>query len=211
MLLSCLDRSTTFLVSVFAVSALPLIVTGCGESDDGHDHGSAASGGASGGTGATSSGGGMHMDGGNMSMGCVGQGDSYSAGMSKDGARGNFSLVLVESDPTVMGAGRYTWTVKLLDSSGDAVPDATLSVEPWMVAMNHGAEPNAIVSDEGGGIYTLDPVNLFMAGLWEVRVDIAAGGTSDEVVYAFCLSGSGMEMDSGTHMHDGGMSTDGGI
>ncbi|HTB73210.1 MAG TPA: FixH family protein [Polyangiaceae bacterium] len=58
----------------------------------------------------------------------------------------------------------------------------TLQIRPWMPAMNHGAIM-ATVTPEGSGKYLVTEVNLFMAGLWELRTTI--GPVSDHVAPQF--------------------------
>ncbi len=53
----------------------------------------------------------------------------------------------------------------------------------------HGTPIEAAATPtQNPGEFTVTPVNLFMAGLWEVTLDIDAGaGTTDQVVFAFCV------------------------
>jgi hypothetical protein len=149
----------------------------------------------------------MGMEGGAMS--CEG-GDTYMAGMEKEGINGRFTVVLVSSDPEPMERGDYEWTIRILDDEDAVVTDADVNSTPMMPAMGHGTPVNENVTNNGDGTYTLTPVNLFMGGLWVVTIDVEAGGETDNVEFAFCIAGA-MSMDGGHMGMDGGhMSADGG-
>jgi hypothetical protein len=68
-------------------------------------------------------------------------------------------------------------------ATGMAADGLTLQVRPWMPAFNHGSIL-ATVTPEGHGKYLLTEVNLFMAGLWELRTTIS-GPVSDHVAPQF--------------------------
>jgi hypothetical protein len=68
-------------------------------------------------------------------------------------------------------------------TTGAPVDGLTLQVRPWMPVMNHGAI-EATVTPEGQGKYLLTEVDLYMAGLWELRTTIS-GPVSDHVAPQF--------------------------
>ncbi|HUJ56895.1 MAG TPA: FixH family protein [Kofleriaceae bacterium] len=57
-------------------------------------------------------------------------------------------------------------------SDGSPAMGLTLAVVPWMPAMGHGASIKPTVTELGDGAYQIDDVDLFMAGLWELRTTI---------------------------------------
>jgi hypothetical protein len=62
----------------------------------------------------------------------------------------------------------------------DGTPATGLEVDvvPWMPAMGHGASVKPIVkADAEPGVYTVENVNLFMPGLWEIRATIGGSAT----------------------------------
>jgi subtilisin family serine protease len=86
--------------------------------------------------------------------------------------------------------GDNTWTVAITDVDGQPLADASFTaITPFMPDHGHGTPVEAIATATANpGEFTLTPVNLFMAGLWEVTLDIdAGGGTTDAVVFAFCV------------------------
>lgn len=70
----------------------------------------------------------------------------------------------------------------------DGTPAAGLAVDvvPWMPAMGHGAsvKPSVTPGSEPG-IYTVDNVNLFMPGLWEIRTTIGGAAQPDHATAQF--------------------------
>ncbi len=115
---------------------------------------------------------------------------TYMAGMSQKGASGVFTFVLVEASGGAIGVGEDTWTVKLLDASGNPVEGATFpTIKAWMPEHNHGWT-GAMAADAGGGTYTISNLYLFMAGFWQITLDAQAGGMTDSTVFTFCLGDS---------------------
>lgn len=115
--------------------------------------------------------------------------DTYVANLSKAGTNG-FEMRLVESQPAPPAKGDNIWTVQLLDDTGAAVDGATLSAVPFMPDHGHGTPITAETTPMGAdGMYEIAPINLWMPGIWDVTVDIDASGTTDQVVYTFCIDG----------------------
>ncbi len=65
------------------------------------------------------------------------------------------------------------------------VEDATIMVTPWMPEHGHGVREESVVTERGAGLYSVDNVNLTMAGLWELTVVISAAGKKDQAVFSF--------------------------
>lgn len=116
--------------------------------------------------------------------------EEFVAGMSKSGEAG-YAFTLVDSNPAPPDKGNNTWTLELADPGGAPVDDVTIEVEPFMPDHGHGTTVPAAVTPMGDGVYELDPVNLFMPGLWEITLRAVDGDdtTLDTVVYKFCVSG----------------------
>jgi hypothetical protein len=47
----------------------------------------------------------------------------------------------------------------------------------------HGSPQPVVVTEMGDGEYKLDPVNLFMAGYWEVTIS----AEDDDIVFPLCV------------------------
>ena len=61
-------------------------------------------------------------------------------------------------------------------SDGAPVDGLTLDVEPWMSSMEHGTS-TPTVTPEGGGVYLVTEVYLYMPGLWTLRTTISGAMT----------------------------------
>ncbi|MFO7561541.1 MAG: FixH family protein [Enhygromyxa sp.] len=108
--------------------------------------------------------------------------DEYMVGLSKSGD--SVTVSFVTADPAPPALGDNTWTVTLSE------PDASITaVTPFMPDHDHGTPVEAIVTATANpGEFEISPVNLFMAGLWEVTLDISTeAGTPEQVVFAFCV------------------------
>jgi len=120
--------------------------------------------------------------------------EEFVAGMTKTGGLG-LEFVLVSSEPAPPARNDNTWVLELHDATGAPLDGATVDVRPFMPDHNHGTSIETQVTPVDGtpGRYTLDPVNMFMPGVWEVTIRATpAGGTQadrDEVVFTFCISG----------------------
>lgn len=117
--------------------------------------------------------------------------DVYAPDMIRMGDDGVLRIRLIESIPGPPEKGDNHFTVELLEADADvAIPDADMSVTPFMPDHNHGT-PIAPVVTTGAkaGQYEIDRLNLWMPGLWEVRIDIDAQGSTDQVVFSFCVEG----------------------
>jgi hypothetical protein len=116
---------------------------------------------------------------------------SYSAGMEVSSGDGGATFTLMNSDPAPPANQNNTWTVKIVDASGNPVTGATLSVVPTMPYMGHGTPIHPEVSEQGDGVYSIADINLFMAGIWEVAIN--ASTPSDSAGYTvswfFCVQG----------------------
>jgi hypothetical protein len=125
-----------------------------------------------------------------MEVGCAAEtrADDYALGLEKSGA--TVRVQFVDAVPAPPDRGDNTWVVRVLDlASGQPVDDALLDVEPYMPDHNHGSSIATGVTPTGEpGELQLDPVNLFMPALWEVRLNfVRADETPDQVVFRFCV------------------------
>lgn len=128
--------------------------------------------------------------------------DSYSAGMLKTGKNGNLTAELLSSDPGPPIRGSNAWRLMVKDSAGNPVDGATIAVTPYMPDHSHGTSVRAVVCpgvDDAcktaaplpSGTYSIAPLYLFMAGLWQTTLDIRSADdtVTDSVVFSFCVDG----------------------
>lgn len=118
---------------------------------------------------------------------------AYSANLTLTGKAGALKTVLASSEPSPPYKGDNTWMVKLQDAVTNAALDgATINAVPYMPDHNHFSPYKVVVTPMGGGsgLYQLKPVNLFMAGIWEVTLSVTtAEGKADQTMFSICIEG----------------------
>ncbi|RMH38624.1 MAG: hypothetical protein D6689_19025 [Deltaproteobacteria bacterium] len=113
--------------------------------------------------------------------------DAFAPGMVKMGDNGT-AVRLVEADPAPPARFDNAWVLAVEDASGAPRDDAQVAVTPWMPDHGHGTPIEAVVTPRGSdGLYDVAPINLWMPGLWEIRIDATVDGVDDRVVFAFCI------------------------
>lgn len=72
--------------------------------------------------------------------------------------------------------------LKVTDASSDAPVDGLYyDIVPDMPSMGHGTPTVPKTEAQGGGLYIVSDVNLFMAGRWQLRITIT-GSVSDVAI-----------------------------
>ena len=142
------------------------------------------------GDGEDASSGGMSDSSGGGGFSCADEtrDDDYALGLSRSGER--VTVTFVDAMPAPPARGDNTWVLAISDpATGMPLDDATLSVEPYRPDHMHGTSIACNVTDAGTpGQVELAPVNLFMPGLWEVRLHFTlADATQETVVFSFCV------------------------
>ena len=136
------------------------------------------------------------------SLGCDKQPgvDSYTAGMKKAGAAGLYGFQLVSSTPAPPALDNNQFVVQVTQADGSPV-NGQLSVALVMPQHGHPSpDPPVISFDSSSKAFTLDPMNLFMVGLWQLTFsftpdsgDAGAAGAEgvssagDSAVFEFCI------------------------
>jgi plastocyanin len=75
--------------------------------------------------------------------------------------------------------GENSAELTLTDKDGARVEGAAIDLIPWMPLHGHGISARPTAQDMGDGVYRLEGIALPMAGLWELRLTITLGETSD--------------------------------
>ncbi len=119
--------------------------------------------------------------------------DTYTAGLSKDGAGSALTFQLAESDPAPPAKGGNTFEVLVTDSEG-APMTGDLRVDLFMPDHGHGTSVVPVVSyDEASGRFTIAPLYLFMAGVWRITLELYADTDAkvplDHTAFYFCVEG----------------------
>lgn len=92
--------------------------------------------------------------------------------------------------PASLVKGGNTWRVHLTDADSQPLAGAKLKVTPYMPVHQHGTSVKVGVSDLGAGEYELDPLYLYMAGYWEIIVNVTAtDGSADTLTFPVCVPG----------------------
>ncbi len=116
--------------------------------------------------------------------------EEFLAGMEKTGAMGT-TFRLVSSTPAPPEINDNVWQVELEDATGAPLAAATVKVISFMPDHNHISPAIAVITEDPAGTYELDPVNMFMPGVWEITVQATPEGASqamrDEATFVFCV------------------------
>lgn len=101
-------------------------------------------------------------------------GTPYTTAVSGTGAL-NVAVLTCPQPPTV-GTNQVQLTITKM-SDGTPIDGLTVAVEPWMPSMDHGTSTPTI-TPQGGGVYLVTEVYLYMQGDWALRTTIS-GPISD--------------------------------
>jgi len=117
--------------------------------------------------------------------------DTYQPGMTRTGAAG-FTAALLASVPGPPPRGNSAWDLRLTDAAAVARDDLALRITPFMPDHGHGTAVVAHVTAAGAdGRYHVAPVNLWMPGLWSIRVAVADAAAPtvelDAITFWFCV------------------------
>jgi hypothetical protein len=131
-------------------------------------------------------------DAGSTVIGCAGdsRAETYQADMSQVGAAKALTFVLVSSSPAPPTIDDNIWTVKVLDSNGTPAANATFSsIKTWMPDHGHSSPETPTATPNLDGTYTVQPLYLFMNGLWQITFTAQVGAVSDTAMFSFCIGG----------------------
>jgi hypothetical protein len=112
---------------------------------------------------------------------------TYAPNMSVKSSAGAMTFALVQSSPSPPARGNDTWTIHVTDASGQPLPNLSLSVQTFMPDHGHGAPVVAAITANGGGDYTVTPLDFFMPGVWRIR--FTSAGSADTTDFWFCIPG----------------------
>ena len=118
--------------------------------------------------------------------------DAFTIGLDKHGTAGNMDFVLMSSDPAPPARGNNTWVLQINAMAngvvGSPMTGVTMAVTPFMPDHQHGTPiPVGVTAMATAGQYKLDPVNLWMPGLWQTTVQAQSGSTTDMAMFSFCI------------------------
>jgi nitrogen fixation protein FixH len=124
--------------------------------------------------------------------GCDMASATFEAGMAQKGASGALTFQLTSVNGGTVAQGLDTWTVKITDASCQPVDGASLTIKAWMPEHNHGWLA-ATSTPQGGGVYEVGNLDLFMDGFWQITFTATAttdgaAPVTDSTVFSFCLN-----------------------
>lgn len=123
---------------------------------------------------------------------CRSPGETYSVGMSKTSANGKVTVELADSLPAPPGYGENKWILHIKDESGNPLAGATVNVGLRMPEHSDHVLPGTVGTDAGGGTYQVSHLNLIMAGLYNITLDVASpAGDANSVTFQFCVRRKG--------------------
>jgi hypothetical protein len=119
----------------------------------------------------------------------------YMPGMLVTSTAGAYvgTLVSAQTDRTppvaVPEVGLGTWVVSVTDAAAGTPADVTMTAErPWMPLHGHGATTFPTVTPGDPGQFTVAAMSFFMAGYWEVKLDLQpTSGAADKLTFAICI------------------------
>jgi len=120
--------------------------------------------------------------------------DHYVANLKKPGQKGVYTFQLSQSDPAPPSKGSNKFVLSITDADGMAVGGA-LHVSLKMPDHGHGTSVMPVVTfDSATKSYTVDPLYLFMSGVWRIQFDAYAGDPdagppTDTAAFLFCIEG----------------------
>lgn len=119
--------------------------------------------------------------------------EDFTANLTHKGTNGMLSFVIAASNYSPPAVANNTWTVKVLDATGQPVKDAVLSFpadshpsDPFMPD-HHGDLPAKSVNN-GDGTYSIAPLYFFMGGVWSTYIQATTPSVpEDDTTFTFCV------------------------
>lgn len=108
-------------------------------------------------------------------------GDSYSASIHKKSEKGSYSVTIVIGGGGLT-VGNNSMDIIVHDMAGSSVSGADVTLTPWMPEHGHGVSVEPVITERGGGLYSIDNVLANMAGRWEFIIGITSDGVEDTVL-----------------------------
>ena len=108
----------------------------------------------------------------------------YEQSLFKMTEKGLFSAEIVIKGKELK-VGVNTLDIIVHDKNDKDVVGAEITVVPWMPQMGHGVFEKPVVSERGGGLYSVENIIFIMGGRWELRINVGKGAVEDTVTFNF--------------------------
>ncbi len=95
----------------------------------------------------------------------------YEESISQVTEKGLFSVEMVIKDKELT-TGVNSVDIIIHSKRDKDVIGANVKVTPWMPAMGHGVFEEPVITERGGGLYTVDNIILIMSGHWQLKINI---------------------------------------
>jgi hypothetical protein len=114
---------------------------------------------------------------------------TYVANLEKTGATSRARFTLTAANPAPPRRGMNAWTLKVVDTAGNPIAGASVAVSGIMPDHQHGwSTKPTITNGADGATFTVEKMNLFMGGVWNVTFDVSsAGSVVDTATFTFCI------------------------
>lgn len=114
---------------------------------------------------------------------------AYAPNLTVKSATGDLVYILLSSTPAPPAAETNVFSIKITDGSGVAQTNVTgTTIVPFMPDMGHGTSIVPSMTSNGDGTYAVQPLYLFMAGIWSITFTPAAN-INDTAAFFFCVEG----------------------
>jgi hypothetical protein len=108
----------------------------------------------------------------------------FEDSLTKFSDKNLYSLELVIPDKNLM-MGVNSIELIVHHATGGDVAQAEVSVTPWMPSMGHGVMEKPVITERGGGLYSVDNVIFSMVGHWQLQVKVTKDDKEDSAVFDF--------------------------
>jgi hypothetical protein len=108
----------------------------------------------------------------------------YESSLFEVTKNGMYSVEMVVGEHGLL-TGVNTMDLIIHDNKDHDVVGAEITVTSWMPEMGHGSYEPPVITEKGGGLYSVENVILIMSGLWELRININKDGVVDTAVFSF--------------------------
>ena len=93
-------------------------------------------------------------------------------------AAGAYGLDVRTSPTQPPRAGVLSLQLRIVDREGKPAEGLVVDVVPSMPAHGHGASVHPVITAQGGGVYLVEDVSLYMPGSWQLQTTLQ-GSTND--------------------------------
>ena len=119
---------------------------------------------------------------------------AYAPNVSVTSTGGMMKLTLVKASLEPPIVGTQDWTVRATNTSGQAIPNLALSIDPntgvFMPDHGHGSSVHPLVTANPDGSYDVSPLYFFMPGVWRITFNATMdSGAADTAIFYFCVPG----------------------